>query len=194
MLTRRIAGGLAALAAVGAITTAQAQTEISFYYPVAVGGPITKIIDGLAADFEKENAGIKVKPKLVEVTVLTDTLMKGQHQALISSNLTGPDSLATLQCFYSKTPRTACRYTNYSSPAFDKLFEDASASLDPAKRTDLLRQANNLLYEDAPVWFFNYNKAVLAYQPWIHGLQANPTEITHQYPEDIWVGANSPAK
>ena len=37
------------------------------------------------------------------------------------------------------------------------------------------------------MWFFNYNKAVLAYQPWIHGLQANPTEITHQYAEDIWV-------
>ena len=34
------------------------------------------------------------------------------------------------------------------------------------------------------MWFFNYNKAVLAYQPWLHGLQANPTEITHQYPED----------
>jgi sn-glycerol 3-phosphate transport system substrate-binding protein len=62
MLTKRIAGGLAALAAAGAMAAAQAQTEISFYYPVAVGGPITKIIDGLAADFEKENAGIKVKP------------------------------------------------------------------------------------------------------------------------------------
>jgi len=41
---------------------ARAQTEISFYYPVAVGGPITKIIDGYAAAFEKENPGIKVKP------------------------------------------------------------------------------------------------------------------------------------
>lgn len=36
--------------------------EISFYYPVAVGGPITKIVDGLAADFEKDNPGVKVKP------------------------------------------------------------------------------------------------------------------------------------
>ena len=35
---------------------------MSFYYPVAVGGPITKIIDGFAADFEKENPGIKLKP------------------------------------------------------------------------------------------------------------------------------------
>jgi sn-glycerol 3-phosphate transport system substrate-binding protein len=41
---------------------AAAQTEITFYYPVAVGGPITKTIDQMTADFEKENPGIKVKP------------------------------------------------------------------------------------------------------------------------------------
>src|SRR3954454_10971468 len=37
-------------------------TEITFYYPVAVGGPITKIVDGYAADFEKANADVKVRP------------------------------------------------------------------------------------------------------------------------------------
>jgi sn-glycerol 3-phosphate transport system substrate-binding protein len=50
------------VAVFAALATAQTPVEISFYYPVAVGGPITKIIDGLAADFEKENPGIKVKP------------------------------------------------------------------------------------------------------------------------------------
>ena len=39
---------------------AQAPTEISFYYPVAVGGPIAKIIDGFAEGFMKENPGINV--------------------------------------------------------------------------------------------------------------------------------------
>ena len=39
-----------------------AATEISFYYPIAVGGPITKIIDGYVADFEKANPDITVKP------------------------------------------------------------------------------------------------------------------------------------
>jgi sn-glycerol 3-phosphate transport system substrate-binding protein len=29
---------------------------------VAVGGPITKIVDGYAADFTKENPSIRVKP------------------------------------------------------------------------------------------------------------------------------------
>src|SRR5947209_2711972 len=55
--------GTAALAGSALARPAVAQsTEISFFYPVAVGGPITKIIDGYAADFEKENPGIKVKP------------------------------------------------------------------------------------------------------------------------------------
>jgi sn-glycerol 3-phosphate transport system substrate-binding protein len=45
-----------------AATAALAQTEVTFYYPVAVGGPITKTIDQMSADFEKENPGIKVKP------------------------------------------------------------------------------------------------------------------------------------
>jgi peptide/nickel transport system substrate-binding protein len=153
------------------------------------GLPIVEAIMPMLA-----KVGIKLKPKLVEVTVLTEIAMKGEHQAYIASNLTGPDSLATLRCYYSKTPRTACNYTSFNNPQFDKLLDDAGQEGNVDKRNDLLRQANNLLYDEAPVWFFNYNKAVLAHQPWIHGLQANPTEITHQYPEDIWVDATSPAK
>ena len=57
-LKRWLVGAACALASAGAL----AETEISFYYPVAVGGPITKIVDVFAADFEKENPGIKVKP------------------------------------------------------------------------------------------------------------------------------------
>jgi len=56
---------------------AQAPTEVSFYYPVAVGGPITKIIDGLAADFEKENPGIKLRP-----------IYSGDYQSSIAKALT----------------------------------------------------------------------------------------------------------
>ncbi|HXG17365.1 MAG TPA: ABC transporter substrate-binding protein [Calidithermus sp.] len=39
---------------------AAAAVELNMYYPVAVGGPITKIIDGMIADFEKEHPEIKV--------------------------------------------------------------------------------------------------------------------------------------
>jgi sn-glycerol 3-phosphate transport system substrate-binding protein len=34
--------------------------ELTFYYPIAVGGPLTKVIDGLVAGFEKENPKVKI--------------------------------------------------------------------------------------------------------------------------------------
>ncbi len=43
-------------------TAALAQTEVPFYFPVAVGGPVTKIIDGYAAEFNKQNPDLKVVP------------------------------------------------------------------------------------------------------------------------------------
>jgi sn-glycerol 3-phosphate transport system substrate-binding protein len=38
-------------------------TEIDFYFPVAVGGDVAKIVDNLVADFEKENPDIKVNAR-----------------------------------------------------------------------------------------------------------------------------------
>ena len=50
-----------AAAFAGLALAAMADTEITFYYPVAVGGPITKTIDGYCEQFQKENPGISVK-------------------------------------------------------------------------------------------------------------------------------------
>jgi sn-glycerol 3-phosphate transport system substrate-binding protein len=49
-------------ALLAAASPARADTELTFFYPIAVGGPLTKVIDGLAAQFEKENPGVKVHP------------------------------------------------------------------------------------------------------------------------------------
>ena len=52
-----------ALTLTAGIAPAAAQpVEITFYCPVVVGGPVTKIIERLAADFEKANPDIKLKP------------------------------------------------------------------------------------------------------------------------------------
>ena len=78
-IRRWIAGAVVALASVAAL--AQAPVEVSFFYPVAVGGPITKIVDGYAADFEKENPGIKLKP-----------IYSGSYQESIAKALTAVKS------------------------------------------------------------------------------------------------------
>jgi len=78
---RRAFAGALLMALIATGARAQAPVEISFFYPVAVGGPITKIVDGFAADFEKENPGIKVKP-----------IYSGSYQESIAKALTAVKS------------------------------------------------------------------------------------------------------
>jgi sn-glycerol 3-phosphate transport system substrate-binding protein len=78
-MLRAFAGAVLALVAGAAM--AQAPVEVPFFYPVAVGGPITKIIDAFAAEFEKENPGIKLRP-----------IYSGSYQESIAKALTAVKS------------------------------------------------------------------------------------------------------
>ena len=40
---------------------AQDQVELTMYYPIAVGGPLTEVIDGIVEDFEAENPNVSVE-------------------------------------------------------------------------------------------------------------------------------------
>lgn len=40
--------------------TASAQTELNMYYPIAVGGSLTKVVDEMVTEFESQNPDIKV--------------------------------------------------------------------------------------------------------------------------------------
>ena len=52
---RKLLRGLAAAFAAAAVGVfAQ---EVTFYYSIAVGGPFTKIVDQMAAYFDRENPG-----------------------------------------------------------------------------------------------------------------------------------------
>lgn len=53
--------GLATAMAVGLAAPASAETELTMYYPIAVGGALTEVVDGIVADFEAANPDIKVK-------------------------------------------------------------------------------------------------------------------------------------
>ncbi|QPF94793.1 ABC transporter substrate-binding protein [Bradyrhizobium commune] len=141
-----------------------------------------------------DKVGIKAKVKQVEAAVLSEVVRSGDYQAYIYSQQTGPDPQAALKCFHSSTPRSACNYMDFKNADFDRLIDEAGQTDDSAKRGQLLQKANALLYDEAPVWFFNYNKAVMAVQPWLKGVQPNATELTHQNVEDLWVAETSPAK
>ncbi|WP_299843476.1 ABC transporter substrate-binding protein [uncultured Roseovarius sp.] len=52
--------GLSAALAAGIALPAAAETELTMYYPIAVGGALTEVVDGIVADFEAANPDIKV--------------------------------------------------------------------------------------------------------------------------------------
>jgi len=91
-----------------------AQVEIPFFYPVAVSGPITKIIDGMAADFEKENPGIKVKP------IYTGTYQDSMTKALTAVKSGDPPVTSIL----------------LSTDMYTLIDEDAIVPFDELIRTD----------------------------------------------------------
>ncbi len=44
----------------GFSSAASADVDLTMYYPVAVGGALTKIVDGMVENFEAQNPGINV--------------------------------------------------------------------------------------------------------------------------------------
>ena len=92
----------------------QKTSTLSFYYPIAVGGPITKIIDGYVADFEKDNPDITIKA--IYAGTYQDTLVK----ALTAFKGGEPPDIAVL----------------LSTDMFTLIDEDAIVPFDDLLKTD----------------------------------------------------------
>jgi sn-glycerol 3-phosphate transport system substrate-binding protein len=81
---------LALVLAAGVLPVAAQTVEIAFYCPVVVGGPVTKIIERLIVDFERDNPGIKVTP------IYTGSYVEGIAKALAAAKAGAPPQTAIL--------------------------------------------------------------------------------------------------
>jgi sn-glycerol 3-phosphate transport system substrate-binding protein len=59
---RTVLAAAAAFAAAISAGAAQAKTQVTFYYPIQVAGPLTQVIDGYVAKFKAANPDIDVQP------------------------------------------------------------------------------------------------------------------------------------
>ena len=100
--------------AMPSIVRAQAATEFSFFFPVAVGGPINKLIDTMAEGFAKDTLGVTVKP-----------IYAGSYQETIVKALTAHKAGAP--------PATSVLL---STDMFTLIDEDAIVPIDEFIKTD----------------------------------------------------------
>ncbi len=92
----------------------QAVTEITFFYPIAVGGPITRIIDGYCEAFAQANPGFRVRP-----------IYSGSYQDTLTRTLTAMRG--------GDAPQTACLL---SVDIFTLIGEDAILAWDELPGVD----------------------------------------------------------
>lgn len=150
---------LAAAALAAACTLPATAQELSLYYPVAVGGPVTKIIDGLAADFERENPGIRIKPVYAgsyqDTTTKVLTAAKGgdaPHLAVLLSTdmytLIDEDLIVPFDDLVKTAEQKA--WMNSFYPAFMKNSQTGGKTWGiPFQRSTVVMYWNKQLFKDA---------------------------------------------
>lgn len=151
----------------------------------------TELLETLIPFLKAVNVTINIQQ--VEGATLAQKVLNEQDwDAFIWSLDSGPDPLQALSRFHSDNPQSGGNFIRYNNPEFDQLLDAAAQERNEAKKIELIQQANALFTEDAPLWFFNYNKAIIATQPWVHGIK--PVAVEHMYQNftDVWVDESSP--
>jgi sn-glycerol 3-phosphate transport system substrate-binding protein len=110
--TATLAASVCALALIGG--AAQAKTTVTFFYPIQVGGPLTKAIDDYVAAFKAENPDIDVVP------VYSGNYLDTTTKALTAAKSGTPPTVAVL----------------LATDIFTLIDEDAVEPLDPYIKTD----------------------------------------------------------
>lgn len=149
----------------------------------AFGLPAVEAIAG----YLKE-VGITLVPEQVDFATATDRMNAGDFELAITSNggWTNPVEYLS-KYFHSRNAGASGNVGSYKNEKVDALLDQAITKTDQTEMIKLAQEAEDLVMKDAPWWPFNYNKAVIAHQPWVKGLQPVPTDIDYQDLTKVWI-------
>jgi peptide/nickel transport system substrate-binding protein len=120
------------------------------------GGSSPKSVDFIKGYLQA--VGVEVKKKIIASDSLTEIIGQGNFDMFEWGWVVEPDpnyQLSTFTCANRSYKDSGTVYANlsdsfYCNPAYDKLFEQQSTETDVAKRTDIVKQMQQMLYDDAP--------------------------------------------
>jgi peptide/nickel transport system substrate-binding protein len=129
--------------------------------------------------------GIKTKVQFVTDDKLTDIIAHGNYEMFTWGWGVEPDpgfQLSTFTCDQrdsgtAKDPVAGWSDSFYCNPAYDALYQQQSNEIDPAKRAELVKQMQQMIYDDAPYIVTYYVDSLEAYRSdkWT-GVQRQPTD------------------
>jgi len=134
------------------LTEAGAPDGFSFTIKVANNPEEIRMVEVLQQQFAK--AGIELEMITGEYTALRSTVIAGDYDAFYVGWLGGadPDS-NTWNSFHSEG---WFNWVKYSNPEVDRLLDEARATSDIERRTELYREAQTIISDEAPMTFLKY--------------------------------------
>jgi peptide/nickel transport system substrate-binding protein len=127
--------------------------------------------------------GIATEVKVVEENRLTEIIGQGEYDMFEWGWVVEPDpdyQLSTFTCgarSYKQGGDITANLSDsfYCNPAYDKLYDQQKVTIDPAKRAEIVKQMQKLLYDDAPYVVTYYYDELQAYRSdRFTGFQAQP--------------------
>jgi len=134
----------------------------------------------------KQNLGVDVQLNPVEsttYTALTKDIETAPQMFILGWCADYPDPQNWLSVYW-KTGGFGERI-GYSNPELDAILSEADTTTDPAKRSELYAQAQDMLVEGGPVAFMWNNVNSYLVKPWVTGLKTTPQDSG-------WAGAQVP--
>jgi oligopeptide transport system substrate-binding protein len=149
--------------------------EVVFFY-TAVQTPLAESLQRQFA----ANLGVNITLDMVETTVSRQRLASGDYQMLSygwTAEYPEPDEFLRepfgCQQYQADvcTSFTSANRSNYARPEFDQLMQQASKELEPARRLDIYRRAQDILIKDAPAVFLGQVVRNALVNPRVAGLE-----------------------
>jgi oligopeptide transport system substrate-binding protein len=128
----------------------------------------------LAGQLE-QNLGVRVNVEAVDAPTAFQRRSAGDFQMTgpLGWSADYPDPQDWFDLFRSSDGHNLSRWRN---PRYDVLVDRADAESDPARRSQLYRQAHLLLLEQAPAIFLYQRRRLSLVKPWLRGLTPTPLD------------------
>ncbi|MFH1086562.1 MAG: ABC transporter substrate-binding protein, partial [Chloroflexota bacterium] len=119
----------------------------------------------------EENLGVQVTVEQVEWAYFLRDLNEGRYQMFSSGWIADyPDSQNFLDLLFHS--QSSQNHSGYGNPEVDRLLEQARVEADPAQRTALYRQAEQLIIQDAPWIPLTHGVSFALVKPGVQGYHA----------------------
>jgi peptide/nickel transport system substrate-binding protein len=123
--------------------------------------------------------GLSVSIRQFEMGAYLSYVRSGKYNGLMMEGWTGdngdPDNFLGELWGYSNFPTVD--WSRYHNPAFEALLSQALLEADHTKRTELYKQAQKIVLDDAPWIFVNSTLQIRGIRKNVKGFELNPTQM-----------------